>query len=327
MTLLKVSGIRKHGKNDFILKDVSIIQNQFQKIAIAGETGSGKSTLLKIIAGLIQTDEGAVYYENVKVTGPDDNLVPGHPAIAYLSQHAELPKSLRVEQVLTYSNLLSDHEADMLYEVCQIVHLLKKRTDELSGGERQRIALAKLLITSPKLLLLDEPFSNLDVIHKTKLKAVIKAIGEKLAITCMLVSHDPDDTLSWADEIIVMKNGQIVQQGIPEVVYMNPVNEYTAGLFGSYNLLSDSCNKVFSSIVITTKREKGKKMFVRPEYFKIRKGIRSIPATVTGIKFFGSYYELEVFLLKNIITIQTKRNIPIGKLIHVSLDPYDIWYL
>ena len=106
-------------------------------------------------------------------------------------------------------------EAATLFEICQVDHLLKRRTDQLSGGEKQRIALCMLLVKCPKLLVLDEPFSNLDPIHKTVLKTVIEDIGKRLQITCMLTSHDPHDTLSWADEILVMKNGKIIQQGTP----------------------------------------------------------------------------------------------------------------
>src|SRR5437899_1252826 len=95
---LEVSGIHKKEKGDHILKDISFTHKRFQKIVIAGETGSGKSTLLKVIAGLVQPDAGEVRFENEKVRGPEEKLVPGHDSIAYLSQHFELPKFLRVEQ-------------------------------------------------------------------------------------------------------------------------------------------------------------------------------------------------------------------------------------
>ena len=117
-----------------------------------------------------------------------------------------------MEELLEYANKLPATEAASLYKLCRIDHLLKRKNDQLSGGEKQRIALARLLVGSPKLLLLDEPFSNLDLIHKNILKSVIEDIGERMKLTCMLTSHDPMDTLSWADEIIVRKDGQIIQQ-------------------------------------------------------------------------------------------------------------------
>src|SRR5262245_42297680 len=133
MTLLNVLGISKKDERGFELKNISFTQEKFSKIAIAGETGSGKSTLLKIIAGLIQPDSGTALFEGKKILGPNDKLVPGHPGIAYLSQHFELPINLRVEQVLEYANLLTDEAATALYEICEISHLVKRRTNQLSG--------------------------------------------------------------------------------------------------------------------------------------------------------------------------------------------------
>src|ERR1700738_5338245 len=130
MDLLKVWGIRKGEGRDAMLKETSFSQQKGWKIAIAGESGSGKSTLLKIIAGLVQPDAGEVVFDGGKVKGPYERLIPGHPGIAYLSQHFELRNSYRVEEVLGYANLLSDEEAGTLYEVCRIGHLLKRKTDQ-----------------------------------------------------------------------------------------------------------------------------------------------------------------------------------------------------
>ncbi len=310
MALLEVINLHKNNDTEQVVRDISFTQQSLQKIAIAGETGSGKSTLLKMIAGLVQPDSGQVLFEDKKVIGPDDKLVAGHPSISYLSQHFELPKSLRVEQVLTYANLLSDQEADTLYEVCHIHHLLKRRTDQLSGGEKQRVALARLLTTSPKLLLLDEPFSNLDRIHKTTLQSTITSIGEQLEITIILVSHDPADTLSWANEIVVMKEGMLVQQGSPSAIYHQPVNEYVAGLFGKFSQLIAEQSKSF----------KTDKRFLRPEEFIFTK--EGIKARVKRILFYGGYYEVEVICDGNPLMIRVNQNVVSeGDDVCVSLSP------
>jgi ABC-type sulfate/molybdate transport systems ATPase subunit len=327
VTLLKVAGITKNGERDYVLQDICFAQRKLQKIAIAGETGSGKSTLLKTIVGLIQPDAGEVTFENEKIMGPDEKLVPGHPGICYLSQHFELPKSLRVEQVLTYANTLSDQHASSLFSVCQIDHLLKRRTDQLSGGEKQRIALAKLLISSPRLLLLDEPFSHLDMVHKNVLKTVIHDVSEKLKITCILVSHDPGDTLSWANKILVMKDGHVVQHGTPEKIYQNPVNEYVAGLFGKYTVLTSSqCLDLFK---INAGRRK-KNIFVRPENFKIVSKKRdAVAGKVNSIRFYGSYYEVEVLWSTTVITVRTASvpNLGVGDTVYVSLSNDNVGYI
>lgn len=328
MTLLTVSGISKLGDGEPVLKDISFSQERHQKIAMAGESGSGKSTLLKIIAGLIQPDAGEVRFANERVKGPAEKLVPGHPGIAYLSQHFELPQFLRVEQVLAYASNLPDKDADALYDVCRISHLMKRKTDQLSGGERQRIAMARLLIASPSLLLLDEPFSNLDVAHKNLLKAVIEDVGDKLKITCLLVSHDPADTLSWADQILVMRAGKILQQGTPAQVYRQPADTYTAGLFGKYNLISPAFQKVFEFAGMPAN---GKHMLIRPEHFRItREKNHGLAGKVKQVSFFGSYDELEVALGGNstILVRETAGgSIAKGDTVYVTFDPSQVWLM
>ena len=327
MALLKVFEIRRQEGNDFVLQNLSFTQQHLQKIAVAGASGSGKSTLLKIIAGLIQADSGEVWFDNKRVEGPNEKLIPGQREIAYLSQHFELRNNYRVEEILDYANVLSAERADELYALCRIGHLLKRRTDQLSGGEKQRIALARLLATSPKLLLLDEPFSNLDLIHKKILKAVIHDIGERLSITCILVSHDPGDTLPWADEILIMKDGEIIQSGSPAEIYQRPVNEYAAALFGKYNIISQSQKKKLLKLAAIESNEKS--IFIRPEHCKIvAEGEPSLKGKVNAVYFFGSYYEIEIMLSENIITIKTEcYPPPIGNTVYVSLNPKEVWYV
>ncbi|MBD0295148.1 MAG: ATP-binding cassette domain-containing protein, partial [Flavisolibacter sp.] len=160
MSLLQVSNISRQEEGIYVLKNISFGQHPFQNIAIAGATGSGKTTLLKTIAGLVQPTQGTVWFEDERVEGPDEKLLPGHPRIAYLSQHFELLHHYRVEEIIQMANQLSDEEAYVICEVCRISNLVKRWTHQLSGGEKQRIALARLLVSSPRLLLLDEPFSN-----------------------------------------------------------------------------------------------------------------------------------------------------------------------
>lgn len=218
------------------LKDLQFSQRKGRRLAVVGETGSGKSNLLKTIAGLVTPVEGAVYFEGARVLGPLERLIPGQPGIAYLSQHFELWNNYYVSEILAYSNDLSPEESAGLYRLCHIDHLLERRTDQLSGGERQRIALARILVHPPRLLLLDEPFSNLDIIHKRILKKVIADSASRFDITCALVSHDPRDILPWAHEILVLRDGRLIRQGTPLEVYNRPEDEYTAALLGDYTI-------------------------------------------------------------------------------------------
>ncbi|MHA6248429.1 ABC transporter ATP-binding protein [Pontibacter sp. CAU 1760] len=327
MSLLQVSGISMAEGGNTVLHDISFRQEPRQKIAISGETGSGKSTLLKIIAGFIQPTAGSVLFEDDRVLGPHEKLVAGHPDIAYLSQQFELPKSLRVEQVLRYANTLTNLEAQNLYELCRISHLLQRRTDQLSGGERQRIALARLLTTSPKLLLLDEPYSNLDMAHKSLLKAVIQDIGEQLDITCTLISHDPLDTLSWADTILVMRGGKVLQQGSPQHIYRQPVDEYTAALFGAYNLVSAQAAHLLAEA--TTANSLAEQAIIRPEAIRIEAApAPGVAAEVKQVRYFGGYTEVEAVVANELLKLRTHTHTyQQGDAIQVAASPEDVWYI
>lgn len=327
MVLLKVSGISKKGKDSFVVKEINFSQQRLQKIAIAGETGSGKTTLLKMIAGLVQPDAGEIIFDNTNVIGPADKLLPGHPGIAYLSQHFELRNNYWVHELLSYVNELAADEAATLYRVCQIDHLVDRRTDQLSGGEKQRIALARLLITSPKLLILDEPFSNLDAIHKTTIKSVIQDISEKLSITCILVSHDPADLLSWADHIIIMKDGAIIQEGTPEAIYKQPVNEYCAGLFGNFTVIDSTL--AASLFTLPRQTTHTKKALVRPEQILLSSsGPSSLSGTIQQINYFGSYYMLLVSVSHQQLLVKTyQQGFSVGDAVFLTIAANDIAYV
>lgn len=320
MELLRLSGITKQLNGKIVLNDISFSQQSFQKIAIAGETGAGKTSLLKIIAGLVQPGGGAVLFENKKLLGPDEKLIPGHEAIAYISQALELRNNYRIEEELDYTNRLTAEEAATIFDICCITHLLKNRTDEVSGGERQRIIIARALIASPKLLLLDEPFSNLDTAHKQLMKSVIDEITTKLKTTCILVSHDPLDVLSWSESIIVIKNGMVVQQGNPQHVYLQPLNEYVAGLFGKYNLINTEHKQFLPWL--KNKGSHGKNLFIRPEkLFISTAGDNAIKGTINKITFFGSYSEIEIMIGDLHVTlVSSEPGFSLNESVYISID-------
>ena len=304
MNFLEVSGVTKIQGNATVVNNISFTQQRFQKIAIAGETGSGKSSLLKIIAGLEHPDMGIALFEGQKIISPLETLVAGHPSIAYLSQHFELRNNYRMEELLEMVTKIPDEEAAHLFELCKINHLLKRKNTQLSGGEKQRIALARLLVGSPKLLLLDEPFSNLDPIHKNILKGVLEAITERLQITCMLTSHDPNDTLSWADEIFVLKNGELIQKGTPNKIYYYPVNEYVAGLFGNFTLLNNSELAFFKNEMPSLTDQTP--VYIRPEQFSIApENYIGVPGIIERIYFAGGSFEISVASRFKTILVKT----------------------
>lgn len=314
MDFLTVDNITKRHGDSFLLHNVSFRQAKGQKIAIAGETGSGKTTLIKIVAGLEQADSGKVFFEEKQVKGLREKLMPGHKGIAYLSQYFELSNNYRVSELLAYANDLTDEQSAELYDVCRVAHLLNRWSQTLSGGEKQRVALAKLLTQLPKLLLLDEPFSNLDLIHKNQLKAVIEDVSERLHISCILISHDAEDILPWADEILVMKDGQIVQQGSPKHIYSHPGTAYTAGLFGKYNLVTPSTAALLGI-------QTDKNIFLRPENIIISTNAGSAAATITKVAYLGHQYEISLQVAgQYLIATTTLTNLNKGQEVFVKIS-------
>jgi ABC-type glutathione transport system ATPase component len=311
MDLLKVSNLfSEELLGNFSLNNISFTQKKLQKLALIGETGSGKSTLLKTIAGYIQPKSGEILFNNKKVKGPDWQLVAGEKGIAYLSQYFELRNNYRMEELLLYANELTPQEADELYKICRIDHLMKRNSYELSGGEKQRIALARLLISKPSLLILDEPYSNLDLIHKKILKEIVETVCVQYEISCILTSHDPSDVLPWSDEIIIIQKGEIIQTGTPKEVYLNPTNEYCAALLGKYNY--------FSTTEMATLQIP--KNIIRSEEIEIvNKDNYSFKAIVLEVNFMGFFYDLVVKNGDKVIGIKSMEAYSVGAEIYFRL--------
>ena len=306
MSWLTITSISKSIAGQSVLSNFNWKLEKGVRLGIAGETGSGKTTLLKIMAGLVQPDSGTVTLEGEKILGPDEKLLPGHPDIAYLSQHFELLNNYRVEEVLDLKNWVSPEEANKIYRLCQIEHLLHRKTTAISGGERQRIALARALVSNPKLLLLDEPFSNLDPGHKRAMKQLLSSLEEQVGVTLVMVSHDGSDLLSWAHTLLLLRQGQIVQHGSPELVYASPVDAYCAGLMGEYSPLW-----IDEKGLLSTQNEPGNELrFFRPEELMLfaQEEPYTIRATVEEVLFVGGYYLVQVKIGQHIATIRQIAN-------------------
>ena len=324
MDILTVTNLSLTENGFTALQPISFSQKQGQKLALAGESGAGKSTLLQLVAGLIQPSTGVVHANVSRVRGPQDVLLPGHPGVAYLSQKSDLPQFLRVEQVLRYANQRPEAEAQAVYDVCRIAHLLPRRTDQLSGGEQQRVALARLLLGAPRLLLLDEPFSNLDRTHKRLLQGIIEDLGTRLGITCLLVSHDASDVLGWADEVLVLHRGQLVQQGPPAHLYRQPVDEATAALFGDYSLVRGPDRRALQP---GRRPKKDAALLLRPEQLHLAAASAGgAVGTVRAVRFLGSYYEVEIALTASTVRVRLSGpEVAVGAVVSVRLVPGAGW--
>ncbi|WP_407428087.1 ABC transporter ATP-binding protein [Arcticibacter sp.] len=210
---------------------------------IAGESGSGKSTLLKLISGLLEPDSGHVLFKGQKVKGPSEKLIPGHEAMKMVAQDFNLDIYAKaydnIARVLPNTDLKNKRIRTIdTMEFLKIDHLAGKRVVDLSGGEQQRVAIARAIITQPEVLLLDEPFSQIDSVVKTELRADIRRMSHFLGITVVLVSHDPTDALALADHMIILKNGRNIETGSAAKLYNFPGSLYTARLLSDCNVLT-----------------------------------------------------------------------------------------
>lgn len=306
MELLQAIEISKVTGERVLLEQTSLSVASGSRIAIMGETGSGKSTLLKIMAGLISPSSGEVRLNGNKLENPTEQLIPGHPQIAYLSQHFELRNNYRVIEVLEMTAKLEPDACHNIIELCRVNHLLQRKTHEISGGERQRIALANLLLRNPDLLLLDEPFSNLDMVNKLIVREVLQEISTNLKVTCVMVSHHPEDVLPWAETVFVMQKGRIIQKDTPQMIYKYPVNSYTASLTGLNNPLLPGEEEMAKQLGVDNVLP----LWIRPEYLLIEKqSTHGVPGVITEICFYGQYWLIQVNIgYRDVIVLSIENN-------------------
>lgn len=225
------------------VKNVSFDIKRGNIVAIIGESGSGKSTLLKSIYGLLKPDEGELLFNGKRILGPDEQLIPGHKEMKMVTQDFSLNIYAKVydniASMLSNTNVKSKQEKTVeMMERLHIDHLSDKKITELSGGEQQRVAIAKALISDTSVLLLDEPFSQVDALLKNQLRADIKRIASDTGITVILVSHDPADGLFLSDELLILRNGELLQRGAPAEIYNHPDHIYTAQILGNAVVLN-----------------------------------------------------------------------------------------
>ena len=211
-------------------------------LAVIGESGCGKSTLLQLIYGLHDLDEGHIFWRETEVLGPKYNLIPGVDSMKYLAQDFDLMPFITVaENVGKYlSNLYPEKKKNRILELLELVEMSEfasVKAKNLSGGQMQRVAIARVLALEPELLLLDEPFSHIDNFRKNSLRRKLFAYLKEKQISCIVATHDSTDVLSFADEVVVLKDGAIIEKGTPKYLFEHPKNKYIASLFGDVNAL------------------------------------------------------------------------------------------
>ena len=238
--MLHVQNISFAYDSKTVISEVSFKTEKGSNVAIIGESGCGKSTLLKLIYGLYDLNEGEIFWNSNPVLGPKFHLVPGMENMKYLAQDFDLMPYITVaENVGKFlSNIYPEQKKQRIQELLEMVEMnefANTKAKYLSGGQQQRVALARVLALEPEVLLLDEPFSNIDSFRKGALRRNLFAYLKNKGITCIIATHDSIDALSFSDETIVMQNGKILAHDASPKIYLKPESKYVASLYGEVN--------------------------------------------------------------------------------------------
>ncbi|OWP51616.1 ABC transporter ATP-binding protein [Pseudomonas nitroreducens] len=240
MSFLSVETLNKSYGTTTVFQDIDFAAERGEFVTLLGPSGCGKSTLLRCIAGLTAVDSGRILLDG-------EDIVPKSPqkrGIAMVFQSYALFPNMTVEQNVAFGlrmqKVPAAESAQRVREALEMVELgplAARYPHQLSGGQCQRVALARSLVTRPRLLLLDEPLSALDARIRKHLREQIRRIQQELKLTTVFVTHDQEEALTLSDRIVLMNAGRIVQSGDAETLYTAPENAFAAGFIGNYNLL------------------------------------------------------------------------------------------
>lgn len=301
--------------NKPVIKNISFQVKKGENVSIIGSSGCGKSTLLQLIYGIHHTP-GTITWNGQNLLGPNFNLVPGEPFFKYLAQDFDLMLPLSVEDNVGkhLSNMYpvkKKRRVRGLLEVVEMEDLATVKAKNLSGGQQQRVALARALANEPELLLLDEPFSHIDHFRKNNLRRKLFAYLRTKNITCLIATHDSTDALSFADQTIVLKEGELHTKNTPKKLYQDPPDKYVASLFGDVNEISLEN--------ISPSETSRKKVLLYPH--EIRVGRKTgVEATVLQSYFKGPTYLIKADLKEEIVFFEHRSALTAGRKISLKIS-------
>lgn len=272
-----------HNKENPLFQNLNLRFEENRIIALAGESGCGKSTLLNLIYGLLDWESGEIIFNGTKLLGPKGNLVPGEPEMKFVAQNFDLmPYATVAENVGKFiSNINLKKKKETVTELLEVVGLQEFANvlpKFLSGGQQQRVAIARALSVLPKLLILDEPFSNLDFPRKIELRERLFRYVKQHGVSLIISTHELQDIMPWLDQIVILQDGRLIQNDSPEETYRHPYNSYVAKLFGEVNIFSEAEAEDFQLT----------KFSYYPKEIKITE--TGVEAEVLESRFAGNYY-------------------------------------
>ncbi|SIT07534.1 ABC transporter ATP-binding protein [Belliella pelovolcani] len=308
MSILSLRRInKKYGQAKvFAVNEVSFDVEEGEILALVGESGSGKTTLLRLIAGLEHPDDGTISLAGQVIVQGKESVPPHDRKVGMVFQDYALFPHLTILENVTFGIAKSKGNPEQLAkDTLKLVGLtedFKKYPHQLSGGQQQRVALARAIAPNPRILLMDEPFSNLDAMLKDQVREEIRQIIKKTGITAIFVTHDTKDALSTADRIAILHKGYLQQIDIPKNLYETPVNPYVANFFGKRNelLATPSEDGFYTSFGFITDLEAKKykrqvKLLFRPEHGEVvqREG-QQLSGKIVKVSYFGSHQLVKI---------------------------------
>ncbi len=309
--------------------DVSFSLAPGRIMGLVGASGSGKSTLLNMLAGLADVDSGAVLLNGKRVPGPSDVLIAGHPDIRLVHQEYQLMPNVSIRENINYAvryfeKSYRTFRVDALLKLCRLTAVQDRLPRQVSGGEKQRTAIARAIADVPAVLLLDEPFSHLDLPNRLLVRDLLFELVREQQTACLFVTHDASDALSIADTIGILRDGQLIQLDTPKAVYHRPQTAYAAQLTGRVTVLPASNRPLLG---LSESDQPDQWLCIRPEQVQLTES--GVPATVRAVFFMGSQYELEVSLNDQVtLRVLTHRaDFEPGQTVMIRVDADAVWTL
>ena len=332
--LIRLNGISKAFDGETVLDNMSLEIHDKEFVTLLGPSGCGKTTLLRIIGGFETPDAGDVFFDGKRI----NDLPPYQRQVNTVFQRYALFPHLNVFDNIAFGlRTRKCPDAEIKAKVKEMLAMVnlkgfeRRRVSTLSGGQQQRVAIARALVNQPKVLLLDEPLSALDLKLRKDMQNELKNIQHQTGITFIYVTHDQEEALSMSDTVVVMENGRVQQIGTPTDIYNEPVNAFVADFIGESNIVDGTmpadlrakfAGHVFDCVDGGFAPNEAVDVVVRPEDVDVvapEKGM--LRGLVTGVTFRGVHYEIIVDVGGFKWMIQTTDFVAEGETIGLSIDP------